>query len=56
MIDTVLLEAKRRLEASSDMTDEEYGIKMSYLNDEESIDDLNFEKIDYDILKHVVFD
>jgi len=53
--DTALINARKKLEASPNLTDEEYRKKISHMNDEESIDDLDFDKKDYDILDHVVF-
>jgi hypothetical protein len=55
-VDTTLLNARKKLEASPNLTDEEYGKKMSHMNDEDIIDDLKFNEKDYDILDHVVFD
>jgi len=54
--DKVLINAKKKLELSPNLTDEEYRKKISHMNDEESIDYLDFDKKDYDILEHVVFD
>jgi len=56
MEDNKLLNAIKKLKASPDLTDEEYRKKMSHMNDEESIDDLDFDKKDYDIIDYVVFD
>ena len=54
--DTALLNAIKKLEESPKLTDQEYRKKMSYMNDEDNIDNLKFDKKDYDILGHVVFD
>jgi hypothetical protein len=54
MEDKALINARKRLEASPNLTDEEYRKKISYMNDEDCIDDLDFDKKDYDILEHVV--
>jgi len=54
--DAILLNAIRKLEESPNLTDSEYKKKMSYMNDEDNIDDLEFDKKDYDILEHIVFD
>jgi len=54
--DTILLSARKRLEESPNLTDVEYRKKMSYMNDEDNIDDLEFDKKDYDILEHIAFD
>ncbi|GBU29017.1 hypothetical protein R84B8_02579 [Treponema sp. R8-4-B8] len=56
MEDIVLINARKKLEASPNLTDKEYEKKMSHMNDEDSIDDLDFDKKDYDILDYVVFD
>jgi len=55
MEDKALIDARKKLEASPNLTDEEYRKKISHMNDEDCIDDLDFDKKDYDILKHVVF-
>jgi len=54
MADAKLLAARKKLEASPHLTDEEYRKKMSHRNDEENIDNLNFDKKNYDILNHIV--
>jgi len=56
MVDTKLLAAQKKLEASPHLTDEEYKKKMSHQNDEGNIDNLNFDKKNYDILDHIVID
>ena len=56
MEDTALINARKKLEASPNLTDKEYKKIMSHMNDEDSIDNLNFDKKDYDILDYVVFD
>jgi len=53
MVDTKLLAAKKKLEASPHLTNEEYNKIMSHQNDEENIDNLNFDKKNYDILDHI---
>jgi len=53
--DTVLLNARKRLEDSPNLTDNEYAKKMSHMNDEDDINNLDFDKKDYDILEHIVF-
>jgi len=55
-VDTVLKNAQRKLKESPNLTDEEYEKMMSHLNDEDDIDDLDFNKKDYDVLEHIVFD
>jgi hypothetical protein len=55
MEDTKLLNAIKKLKASPDLTDEEYRKKISHMNDEDCIDDLDFDKKNYDILDYVVF-
>jgi hypothetical protein len=55
-VDTALLNARKKLEATPSLTDEEYRKKMSHMNDEDNIDDLKFNEKNYDILEHVVFD
>jgi len=44
MVDTKLLAARKKLEASPHLTDEEYKKKMSHPNDDGNIDNLNFDK------------
>jgi len=56
MVDSKLLAAKKKLEASPHLTDAEFGKKMSHRNDEGNIDNLNFDKKNYDILDHIVID
>jgi hypothetical protein len=56
MEDIALINARKKLEVSPNLTDKEYKKIMSHMNDEDSIDDLNFDKKDYDILDYVVFD
>jgi hypothetical protein len=56
MEDTALINARKKLESSPNLTDKEYKKIMSHMNDEDSIDNLNFDKKDYDILDYVVFD
>lgn len=56
MEDTKLLDARKKLEESPNLTDDEYRKIMSYMNDEDIIDDLKFNEKDYDILDHIVFD
>ena len=56
MADTKLLVARKKLEASPHLTDEKFKAKMSHLNNEISIDNLKFDKKNYDILDHVVID
>ena len=53
MVDTVLLNAIEKLYASPNLTDEEYRKKIFHLDYDEDIDNLDFEKKDYDILEHV---
>jgi len=55
MTDTTLINAKKKLEESPNLTDKEYRNKMSHLNDEDIIDNLKFDELDYDILDHVVY-
>jgi len=55
MKDNKLFNAVEKLKASLDLTDEEYRKKIFSINDEESIDDLDFSKKDYDIKDCVVF-
>lgn len=55
-VDNVLLNARKKLEESPNLTDNEYRKKMSHMNDEDNIDDLKFEEKNYDILEHIVFD
>jgi len=54
MADTKLHDARKKLEASPNLTDEEFSAKMSRSNDEISIDTLKFGKKNYDILDHVI--
>jgi hypothetical protein len=54
MADSKLIDARKKLEASPRLTDEEYKAKMSFSNDEISIDALKFDKKNYDILDYVV--
>jgi len=54
MTDAKLLDARKKLEASPNLTDEEFKAKMSFSNDEISIDALKFDKKNYDILDYVV--
>jgi len=56
MEDTALLSARKRLQESQILTDEEYRKKMSHMNDEDNIDNLKFDKKDYDILDYIVYD
>jgi len=56
MMDAKLLAVRKKLEASPHLTNEEYKKKMSHQNDEENIDNLNFDKKNYDILDHIVID
>ncbi|MCL2196038.1 MAG: hypothetical protein FWB77_00325 [Treponema sp.] len=55
-VDTALLEARKKLEASPNLTDEEYKKKMSHKNDEDAIDNLKFDEKDYDVLDYIVFE
>ena len=54
MADSKLLDARKKLEASPNLTDKEFKAKMSHSNDEISIDSLKFDKKAYDILDHVI--
>lgn len=54
--DVALINARKKFEASPDLTDEQYRRKMSYMNDEDNIDDLEFGKKNYDILDYIVFE
>jgi len=54
--DTALINARKKLEASPNLTDKEYKKIMFHMNDEDSIDDLDFDKKEYDIINYVVFD
>ena len=56
MMDAKLLDARKKLEAAPNLTDKEFKAKMSFQNDEISIDDLKFGKRTFDILDHVIFD
>ena len=54
-VDTALINARKQLEISPNLTDEDYRKKMSYMNDEDNINNLKFDEKKYDILEHVVF-
>lgn len=56
MDDLKLLNARKKLEESPNLTDEEYRKKLSYMNDEELIDDLNFDEKGYDILDCIAYE
>jgi len=54
--DTALLNAIKKFNESPNLTEEEYRKKMSFMNDEDCIDDLDFNAKKYDILEHIVFE
>jgi len=54
--DAALLNARKKLEESPNLTDKEYREKMSYMNDEGIIDNLKFDEKEYDILDHIVYE
>jgi hypothetical protein len=49
-----ILDLKKQLAASPSLTNEQFRTIMSYQNDEENIDGLNFGRKSYDILDHIV--
>jgi hypothetical protein len=54
MADSKLFDARKKLETSPNLTNEEFKAKMSHSNDEINIDNLKFNKKNYDILDYVV--
>ncbi|MCL2808882.1 MAG: hypothetical protein FWD24_02315 [Treponema sp.] len=56
MTDEKLLEIRKKIEASPQLSDEEFISIMSHQNDEQNIDNLKFEEKNYNILNHIVID
>jgi len=56
MQDEKLLEMRRKVKASPQLTDKEFNLIMSHQNDEQNIDNLKFDAKNYNILDHIVVD